>query len=67
MIGFEFSSITAKLRNMFPFNELKSRKYWHRKALEWRNSAVESRAIHGCEFNEADFLKEYPPKECPKL
>lgn len=32
-----------------------------------KNSALESSAIHGREFNTADFLKEYCPKEYQKL
>lgn len=31
-----------------------------------KNPALESSAIHGCKYNTANFLREYPPKECQK-
>lgn len=36
------------------------------KGFGMKSPALESGAIHGCEFNTADFLKEYCPKECQK-
>ncbi|XP_034846691.1 WD repeat-containing protein 5B [Mirounga leonina] len=38
-----------------------------REGFGMKNSALESSAIHGREFNTADFLKEYRPKEYQKL
>ena len=55
---------------MFPFNKFKCRKQstdTEGKSFGMKNVTIESSAIHGCEFNTADFLKDYQPKECPKF